>query len=91
MGIEVRGGCAHSYVVAFSARREKNGRITITHDSIIIPANSVDEATGKALRIARMVFPQENRWEGHFIVPPIQIDQISWVGEFDMSKIVVAD
>jgi hypothetical protein len=84
-------GAKQAYVANVSAVRHvvRNGESTlqINHSTYLIPADSDDEAYGRAMLAAQAQYPAGNAFRDHF-ASVMRIDHIDLIRPLDVSKIV---
>lgn len=89
MGIKARGG-KNAYLYVLLAIKNDGNSTRQSHATAFDTADSDDEAYGRAMKIAHLIYPQSRGWSGHF-ASHRQITGIGWVGRHDMSKIEPVD
>jgi len=89
MGIEARGA-KYAYVSKIGAARQIGALVRVSSSMFFDVADSDEEAFGRGTRAAYLRYPEADGWS-HQTATGSRIDNVDWVGRFDLGKIEAAE
>jgi hypothetical protein len=83
--IEARGGKT-PYIYHICCVFTNDHEFHINHSAAFDVADSDDEAFGRAMTLAHLVYPQDRGWRNHYAQVK-SLGGIDWIGRLDMSQV----
>ena len=87
--IEPRDG-KHAYVYSLVGLRQRGSTVDVNHATMFDVADSDDEAYGRAMRAALLVYPESKGWRDRS-VQYRTISGIDWVRRHDLDQLKPTD